>query len=208
MFPSESGTYIGNDEADNLSSPWRIRSATLGGALTRCYLPFDCTAVLLKASRPSSVRVSPQVRGASETLSLPGVPTPEFQAPARFESTTSGGALRLQTRAEASGGFGVFRPTSNGQRITYHPRISAEPGSATTEARAAQWRVLDSHVELDTVGKGQEFVFDTQVYSGSVGLVRSNVHMPFGFRSRGSARSMSQTQQDPCLAPIGRSTTI
>lgn len=107
---------------------------------------------------------------ASEKLSLPGVPTTGVPGAGVFRKhderrrLTAPNASRSKWRLPA-----WFDPHRTDKALTYHPRISTEPGSATTKARAAQWRVFDSHVELDTVGKGQEFVFDADVYPEALG---------------------------------------
>lgn len=51
-----------------------------------------------------------------------------------------------------------FDPRRSDNALTYHPRVSNQGD------RPAQWRVFDSQVELDTVGKGQELIFDAGTY--------------------------------------------
>jgi hypothetical protein len=89
---------------------------------------------------------------ASETLTLPGV---ESNAPGagvfrrydeRRRLTAPDGNGRSNWRLPT-----WFDPARTDVALTYHPKPS-------------QWRVRETHVELDTVGRGQEFVFDADVY--------------------------------------------
>jgi len=58
---------------------------------------------------------------------------------------------RRLTAPNANGLPAWFDLTRTDIALTYHPKPS-------------QWRFRDTHVELDTVGRGQEFVFDADVY--------------------------------------------
>ena len=140
---------------------------------------------------------------ASETLSLPGVPTTGVPGAGVFRKhderrrLTAPNASRSKWRLPA-----WFDPHRTDNALTYHPRISTEPGSAATKARAAQWRVFDSHVELDTVGKGQEFVFDTDVYPEALGWFAAMCRC-LSDSGVGVSAMHVQTHQDPCLRRSG-----
>ncbi len=89
---------------------------------------------------------------ASERLTLPGI-DPDAPGAGVFHK------YHERRRLTAPDGNGRsnwrlpvwFDPTRTDVALTYHPK-------------PAQWRVKETHVELDTVGRGQEFVFDADVY--------------------------------------------
>ncbi len=103
---------------------------------------------------------------ASETLNLRGVATSNTPGAGVFRQFEK---VRQLTAPDASGRSkwrlpAWFDPSRAGTKtpLTYHTDPS-------------RWRTFGSHVELDTVGRGQEFVFDADVYPEALEWLASMV---------------------------------